>query len=51
MKKISLNSVKEYLSRDEQRQVTGGSGASFPCYCNGVFVGNASTIQGCWNMC
>lgn len=31
MKKISLKSVKEYLSRDEMKSIMGGSGTTFGC--------------------
>lgn len=31
MKNLSLNSVKAYLTRDEMRTVSGGSGIGFGC--------------------
>tara|TARA_R110000868_G_scaffold319258_1_gene580014 strand:+ start:2601 stop:2792 length:192 start_codon:yes stop_codon:yes gene_type:complete len=33
MKKISLKSVKEHLTRDEMRVISGGSVGSGSCYC------------------
>tara|TARA_R100000789_G_C3015123_1_gene152271 strand:- start:224 stop:412 length:189 start_codon:yes stop_codon:yes gene_type:complete len=39
MKKINLKSVQDYLSRDEMRQVSGGSGSAY-CRClNGSDTG------------
>ncbi len=55
LKKIS--NLGNSLDKKEQKEITGGrfasidDGASFPCYCNGSLVGNASTIQGCIDMC
>lgn len=50
MKKISLNLIKESLTRDEMRSITGGSGSSNgPCsvyfqgmgWCSGYTVADA----------
>jgi hypothetical protein len=55
MKKISLSSVKDYLSRDEKKQITGGSGGSNTCHCHGmpnnsggwIPGGSSTTYYGC----
>ncbi|MFT5891159.1 MAG: hypothetical protein ACI9Y7_001260 [Dokdonia sp.] len=50
LKKIS--NLGNSIGKKEQKEITGGRLLSlFPCYCNGSFVGNASTIQECWDMC
>ncbi|HKX86976.1 MAG TPA: hypothetical protein VJL37_09895 [Flavobacterium sp.] len=50
----------EQLSKSEQRTITGSlrqleidgdGGASFPCYCNGVYKKHCSTVECCWNAC
>jgi hypothetical protein len=55
LKKIS--DLGNSLGKKEQKEIKGGrfasidDDASFPSYCNGAFVGNASTIQGCIDLC
>ncbi len=47
MKKSILNLGKT-LNKAEQLTINGGS---FPCYCNGKYMGNASSVGQCWFMC
>jgi hypothetical protein len=55
MKKLSIKDVKNAISRDEMRKITGGSGScpsgQFKCTCNGVNYGCVSSISACWNKC
>ena len=52
---LSLNGV-EQLSKTEQRAISGAKvmqdlAADFPCYCNGTFKQNCSTVQCCITAC
>lgn len=51
MKKINLNSVKEFLSRAEMKAISGGSGGGGWCehYCSPV--GSGCTINGRQGTC
>ncbi|UOX34512.1 hypothetical protein LXD69_03130 [Flavobacterium sediminilitoris] len=58
MKKSILNLVgAQELSKKTQKEIVGGLrvtdpiGASFPCYCNGVFKKNCDTVQCCVSAC
>lgn len=48
--------MKQHLTRDEMRSISGGSGGdcaspTFSCTCNGVDYGCVSTLQECWDKC
>ena len=45
--KKSISNLGKVLNKAEQTQINGG----FPCYCNGSYVGDASSVSQCWNMC
>lgn len=47
MKKSILN-LGTPLNSTELKEVYG---SGFPCYCNGRYVGQATSISQCWNMC
>ncbi|MCB0743418.1 MAG: hypothetical protein KDC67_05905 [Ignavibacteriae bacterium] len=49
MKKLNLKFAKDYLSRDEMRQITGGSGGSGGCWCScpGCHTGGYCLPAGC----
>jgi hypothetical protein len=55
MKKSILNlKGAQELSKNSQKEIIGGLkeiGASFPCYCNGVFKKNCDTIVCCTSAC
>jgi natural product precursor len=54
MKKTFKNSQKiriagtEQLSKKQMKHILGGS---FPCYCNGNYVGQFNEILACFNAC
>lgn len=45
--KNSILNLGTVLDKSQQQQINGG----FPCYCNGKYVGDASSISQCWNAC
>ena len=47
MKKSILN-LGKVLGNVELREI---NGSGFACYCNGKYVGEASSISECWNKC
>jgi len=51
--KLSLNSVKNVLSRGEMKKIMAGSGGSVQCYCDGTFLGycGCNTTQDCIDCC
>ena len=57
MKKLSIKDVKNVISKDAMRKITGGSGGSscpsgsFRCTCNGRDYGCVSSVSSCWNKC
>lgn len=42
--------VADYLSRDEMRNLTGGSG-DYSCYCNGHYIGDGESSYDCARKC
>ena len=50
--KKSILKLGKTLNKVEQTEINGGTiGPSFPCYCNGRYVGQVSSIEECWNAC
>ncbi|WGH76858.1 hypothetical protein P8625_06870 [Tenacibaculum tangerinum] len=51
--KKSILDLGKVISKAELQQINGSVAvkASFDCYCNGKYVGKASSISECWNMC
>jgi hypothetical protein len=41
------------LTKDEQREISGSKlpAADFPCYCNGSYAGQCSTVNCCISAC
>jgi len=47
IKKLDAILGKQELSRNEMKLINGG----FPCYCNGVYKGDYSSICACSGAC
>ena len=47
LSQLVLNNSR-VLSKEDLKNLKGGS---FPCYCNGQYVGMVNTIEDCWNRC
>ena len=55
LKKIAKLKGLEVIPKVRQCEINGGKQVpvdeSFACYCNGVYVGEKSSIQDCWDAC
>ena len=39
------------ISRNEMKTINGGIASTFPCYCNGKYLGQYSSVSSCVGAC
>lgn len=50
MKELKLDSFR-VLTEDEMKSLEGGNAKAYSCSCNGAYVGDADSPEGCIKLC